>query len=164
MSPEVKNNAVKGSEIQLVIFMLAGERFALEISQVREIIRMQNITPMPKAPTFIQGVINLRGQIIPVMDLSERFSIRKTEQGEKSRIVVVDVEENAMGLVVDEVPEVVRILSTDIEPTPEMLESQIHAQFIRGVAKRDEDLIIIMDAQKILTKEESRQFSASAGE
>lgn len=148
---------VRAGEIQLVIFGLAGEEFGMNISQVREIIRMQDITPMPKAPEFIKGVINLRGQIIAVMDLAHRFGLAETERTEKTRIVVTEVKENTVGLIVDEVPEVLRLSEDDIDPTPEMIESQIHSDFIRGVGKLGDRLIIMLDANKILSAEEARQ-------
>ncbi|MFH1791755.1 MAG: chemotaxis protein CheW [Candidatus Omnitrophota bacterium] len=142
-------------EIQLVIFRLADEEFGLEISQVREIIRIQDITPMPKAPDFIEGVINLRGQIIAVMDLARRFGLKSGGRSEKSRIVVVEIQGSTVGLVVDDVPEVLRIQSGNIDPTPEMLQSQVHADFIKGVGKQENRLIVLLDATKILTKGEA---------
>ncbi len=150
-----KQQTKKGvSEIQLVIFRLAGEEYGLDIAQVREIIRMQNITPMPKAPDFIEGVINLRGQIIAVMDLASRFGLVSEKRTDKARIVVTVVKDNTVGLIVDEVPEVLRISEETIEPTPQLLASQVHADFIRGVGKLTDRLVIILDANKILSHEE----------
>ena len=157
-----KKNEVLGSEIQLVVFRLGGEEFGLDISQVREIIRLQEITPMPKAPDFIEGVINLRGQIIAVMDLAKRLGFTRKDSSDKARIVVIDVKESLLGLVVDEVPEVLRILESNVEPTPEMIESQAHAEFIKGVGKFGKRLIILLDAQKIVTREEASKLSTVA--
>lgn len=162
--PEQKKEAARGKEIQMVIFRLAGEEFGLEIAQVREIIRMQNITPMPKAPEFIEGVINLRGQIIAVMDLAKRFGLKSTARTDKTRVVVTEVKENTVGLVVDEVPEVLRIAEENVEATPEMIESQIHAKFIRGVGKLENRLVILLAADQILSHEEAHQVSETAKE
>lgn len=153
--PEQKKSTKEDiAELQFVIFGLGNEEFGIEISQVREIIRLQNITPVPQSPDFIEGVINLRGQIIAVMDLTKRFSISKGKSSDKSRIVVAEVKGKTMGLIVDEVPEVVRISSANIEPTPEMIGSKIHSEFIKGVGKVGKRLIIILDVDKILTHDE----------
>ena len=119
---------------------------------------MQDVTPMPKAPQFIEGVINLRGQIIAVMDLASRFALDKSEVTEKTRIVVTEVLENTVGLIVDEVPEVLRIAEESIDPTPEMIESQVHSDFIRGVGKLEDRIIIILSSDKILTSDEVKQM------
>lgn len=162
--PEHKEEA-GGKEIQVVIFRLAGEEFGLEIAQVREIIRMQGITPMPKAPEFIEGVINLRGQIVAVMDLAMRFGLKTGEKSEKSRIVVTEVKENIVGMIVDEVPEVLRIAEGEIEAAPEMLQSQVHADFIRGVGKVGGNrLVILLDVDKIMSRDEAKQVSEAAKE
>lgn len=162
--PEQKKD-MKGSagEIQLVIFNLGDEEFGLEISQVREIIRLQDITPVPKAPVFIDGVINLRGQIIAVMDLAKKFGLSELKKTEKTRIVVADVKGNTVGLIVDEVPEVLRISEGNVDPTPAMIETQIHADFIKGVGKLEKRLIILLNVDKILTHEEVKQMGVTAG-
>ncbi|HPW45705.1 MAG TPA: chemotaxis protein CheW [bacterium] len=149
-----KNKSVS-EELQLVVFRLADEEFALDISQVREIIRMQEITPMPKAPDFITGVLNLRGQIVAVMDLAQRFAIKNSLRTDIARIIIVEVGDSKIGLIVDEVPEVIRMSLNDMEPTPAMIESKVHAEFIKGVGKFQDRLIIVLDAGSILSKEES---------
>ena len=155
---EIKKDERKvASEVQLVIFRLAQEEFGLFISQVREIIRMQDVTPMPKAPDFIEGVINLRGQIVAVMDLAERLSLKSGDRTEKSRIIVTEVKDNMVGLLVDEVPEVLRIAEDSIEPAPEVFDTKIHSDFIKGVGKVGKRLIILLDVDKILSKEEIKK-------
>ncbi len=151
---EQKKAATPAKEIQLVIFRLAKEEFGLDISQVREIIRMQDITPMPKAPQFIEGVINLRGQIIAVMSLAKKLGLKKAQSTEKARIVVTEVKESTLGLIVDEVPEVLKISEQSIDATPEMIEGQVHAEFIKGVGKLEDRLIILLDVSKIMSREE----------
>ena len=162
MTEYKKEEKKQGKEIQVVIFRLDNEEFGLDISQVREIIRVQEITPMPKAPEFIEGVINLRGQVIAVMDLARRFGLTQAKKTERSRIVVTEVKENIIGLMVDEVPEVLRIFEEDIEPTPEMLQSQVNAEFIKGVGKFKDRLIILLDVDKILSKEEAKKVTETS--
>lgn len=154
--PEKTEGKVRVKEIQMVIFRLSGEEFGMDISQVREIIRMQNITPMPKAPEFVDGVINLRGQIITVMDLAKRFGLKKSDFSDKTRIVVTEVKNHTVGLVVDEVPEVLRIPESEIEATPKMIESQVHSDFIKGVGKLKDRLVIVLDADRILSVDEAK--------
>lgn len=164
MVDQIKKGSHVSDEIQLVIFRLADEEFGIQISQVKEIIRLQEITPMPKSPDFIEGVINLRGQIIAVMDLASRFGLAKAKRTDSTRIVVGEVADRIVGLVVDEVPEVLRIQESSIDPTPGILESQIHAEFIRGVGKLDDRLIIILEASRILSVDEMGQVVAAASE
>ena len=95
--PEQREEGYRAKEIQVVIFRLGGEQYGLEISQAREIIRMQAITPMPKAPDFIEGIINLRGQIIAVMDLAKRFNLSPIVKTDKARIVVVEIKGSILG-------------------------------------------------------------------
>ena len=141
MADKKKSDNTSLNEKQLVIFDLAGEEFGVDVYQVKEIIRMQEITSMPKAPDYIEGIINLRGQIITVMNLEKKFGLKEAEITGKSRIVVTEVAGNTIGLIVDEVPEVLRIPEDNIDPTPEMIESQIHAEFIKGVGKLKNRLI-----------------------
>ena len=157
MAEQKSQSKAVGKELQLVVFRLSEEEFGMDISQVREIIRMQDITVMPKAPDFIEGVINLRGQIIGVMDLAKRFGMKSQAKTEKSRVVVVEIKENTVGLIVDEVPEVLRISEDQIDPTPSVIESQVHSEFIRGVGKMKDRLLIILAADKILSHEEAKQ-------
>ena len=157
MVQQEKAETLRFNELQLVIFRIADEEFGLDIAQVREIIRMQEITPMPKAPQFIEGVINLRGQVIAVMDLSKKLALQAGGRTDKSRIVVVEVGENVLGLIVDEVPEVLRIAENNIEPAPEVFESRVHSDFIRGVGKCEQRLIILLDVNKILSRDEAKK-------
>jgi len=157
MSDTKKDANVRDEEFQFVIFGLSGEEFGVDISQVREIIRMQDITPVPKAPEFIEGVVNIRGQIIVVMDLAKRFGLKSEDRSDKARIVVAEVKGNIVGLIVDEVPEVLRISKNRIDPAPHMLETQIHSEFIKGLGKLENRIIILLDVDKILSQEEAKQ-------
>lgn len=152
-----KNEEIKakGKEIQLVIFRLRDEEFGADISAVLEISRMLEITHIPQAPGFIEGVINLRGQVIAVVDLAKQFGLAKNSTNQAlaktARIVVVQVGQETVGLIVDEVPEVLRIPEENIEPTPEMIQTEIKRDYIKGLGKLGERLIILLDLNKVLT-------------
>jgi purine-binding chemotaxis protein CheW len=114
---------------QLVVFNLGVEEFGVNIMQVQEIIRMPDITRIPRSPEYVKGVINLRGKIIVVMDLDKRFGMNETEMTEESRIVVVDINGTIIGLVVDSVSEVIRLKGSNIEHTPEIITQKINAGY-----------------------------------
>lgn len=147
--------AVSKQEIQLVIFKIGDEEFGVSISQVREIVRLVPITPIPRAPEFIEGVVNLRGQIIAVIDLARRINLKANPRSEKSRIVVVEINESNAGMIVDEVVEVLRLPTASIEETPELLGAEAHHKYLKGVGKLQDRLLIILDLAKILTVEEA---------
>jgi len=138
-------------EEQLVIFEVANEICGVNISTVQEIIRMQPITGVPRAPEFVEGVINLRGKVIPVIDLRERFGFEKTEETKSTRIVVVEVENNTVGMIVDAVAEVLRLPTAAIEPPSPVVET-VDSEYMRGIGKVDERLIILLDLEKVLTE------------
>lgn len=147
------NNGVAG-ERQLVVFDLNEEAYGVDISQVREIIRMQEITRVPRAPEFIEGIINLRGKVIPVVDLRARFSMPETERTDEHRIVVVDVEGQDIGMVVDAVKEVSRIPSSSIEPPSSVITTN-DSEYLTGIVKTDEKLIILLDIAKVISNSEA---------
>ncbi len=140
--------------LQLVSFKLGDEEFGVDILQVQEIIRMQNITRVPNAPHFVEGVINLRGKVIPIIDLRKRFDLGHHEADKNTRIVVVKIDDIVVGLIVDEVSEVLRIPADTVEPPPPII-AGIESDYIKGVGKLDEGrLLILLDLNKILSKEE----------
>ena len=139
--------------LQLVSFKLGEEEFGVDILQVQEIIRMQNITRVPNAPHFVEGVINLRGKVIPVIDLRKRFDLGDHERDKNTRIVVVKIDDVVVGLIVDEVSEVLRIPADTVEPPPPIV-AGIESDFIRGVGKLEGRLLILLDLNRILSKEE----------
>ncbi len=145
------------SEEQLVVFELAGESYGVEIGRVQEIDRMQAITVVPQAPPFVEGVINLRGRITPVVDLRTRFGLPKAEPTPLTRIVVVKAGEEWVGLVVDAVSEVLRIPVDAIEP-PSAMVTTAESTYLRGIAKLESRLIILLDLDRVLDKE----FQAAA--
>ncbi len=135
---------------QLVVFSLANEEYGVAIGQVQEIIRPQGITRIPGMPSFIEGVINLRGKIIPIIDLRDRFSLVKKESDSNTRVVVAEVSSQTVGLVVDRVSEVLRLANDAIDPlTPTI--TNIDGEYLKGVGKLDRRLIILLDLGKVLT-------------
>jgi purine-binding chemotaxis protein CheW len=140
-------------EQQLVVFELANEHYGLDISAVEGIIKMQAITKMPQAPSFVEGVTNLRGTVVPVIDLRKRFGLPTLEHTKDTRIVNVYMDKTKIGMIVDGVSEVLRIPEESIEPTPPMV-SNVNTAFIRGIAKLDNRLVTLLDLSKVLSLEE----------
>ncbi len=153
----------KIGEEQLVVFTLADETYGIDISTVNEIIRMQAITEVPRTPDFVEGVINLRGRIVPVIDLRKRFTLVASEETQASRIMVVELEGLIVGMIVDSVSEVLRLPTNSIEPTPPMV-SGVDAAYLRGVGKWDDQLIILLDINKVLYKGEQEQVALTLEE
>jgi purine-binding chemotaxis protein CheW len=137
---------------QLVIFNLGVEEFGVNIMQVQEIIRMPDITRIPRSPEYVKGVVNLRGKIIVVMDLDRRFGMNETEMTDESRIVVVDINGTIIGLVVDSVSEVIRLKGSNIEQTPEIITQKINAEYLKGVGKMDDRLLILLNLENIINE------------
>lgn len=144
--------------LQLVSFNIGTEEFGVDILKVQEINRMVEITRVPRSPDFVEGIINLRGKVIPIIDLRKRFNLQITDHDKNTRIVVVDIEGQTMGMIVDSVSEVLRIPASTIEPTPEVVTS-VDSDYIRGVAKLDNRLLIYLDLAKILTGEEYKMLA-----
>ncbi|NCB16099.1 MAG: chemotaxis protein CheW [Synergistales bacterium] len=144
------------AEQQLVVFGLGKEEFGIDISRVREIVRLQNITAIPQSMDFVEGIVNLRGQIVPIVDLCKRFRVGDSSSVEEAarRIIVVNMAEQNIGVLVDGVSEILRIPDESIEPTPPIVAGGIAADFIRGVAKVDNRLIIVLDIDKVFSVEE----------
>lgn len=141
------------AEQQLVVFDLASEGYGVDIGAVREIIRMQEITRVPKTPEFVEGVINLRGKVIPVIDLRKRFGLHVAEQNKDNRIVVVDIGKQDIGVIVDAVTEVLRISTDSVEPPTSVITSA-DSDYLLGIAKLESRLIILLDLESVLSKEE----------
>jgi purine-binding chemotaxis protein CheW len=139
--------------LQLVTFKLGNEEYAVNILKVQEINRMKEITRVPNTPAYVEGVINLRGKVIPVVNLRAKFSLAERENDIQSRIMIMDIQGITMGLVVDAVSEVLRIPSSIVEPTPPMA-STISAEYIKGIAKLEDRLIILLDMDMLVGKVE----------
>jgi purine-binding chemotaxis protein CheW len=138
--------------LQLVIFKLGTEEFGINIMQVQEIIRIPEITRIPRSPDYIKGVINLRGKIIVVMNLDSRFHMSSNVLTDESRIIVVDIEGNTVGIVVDSVSEVIRMDGANVDPTPEIISQTINAEYLKGVGKIDDRMLILLDLENVLSE------------
>ncbi len=151
---------------QLVCFRLGDENFGVDIHNVQEINRMVEITRIPQSPSFVEGVINLRGQIIPVIDLRKRFGFQFTgDHTKETRIVVVETTMATVGFIVDRVTEVLRIPASSVEPAPEMTVSDVDARYIEGVAMlssqqsgEEGQLLIVLDTNRIFSDAETKAF------
>ena len=150
---EVKQ--LSGEVVQVVSFRLGGEEYGVDIAQVQEIIRMVEITRVPRAPHFMEGVINLRGQLIPIIDLRTRFGMPRIDKTKSSRIVVTEIGTKRVGIVVDSVSEVLNIPIENVEDAPEMI-AGVGTEYIQGVGKLGERLIIMLDLTMVITSEEKQ--------
>ena len=145
--------------IQLVSFMLADEEYGVEVLKVREIIRMPTITKMPNVPQHVEGIINLRGKVIPIISMRKRFNLMESENNSQTRIIIMDVVGSLTGFIVDAVSEVIRIHSSEIQPPPSMvLSGGVGQEFITGVFNHAERLLIIMDIDRMFTEDERESF------
>jgi len=139
--------------IQLVTFSIGEEEFGVDILKVQEIIRIMEITKVPKAPQFVEGVINLRGNVIPVIDLRKRFGLETREHDSQTRIIVIEINKMIVGFVVDSVSEVLRIPQNTVEPPPPVV-SGLESEYISGVGKLEDRLLIMLDLDRLLSSEE----------
>jgi purine-binding chemotaxis protein CheW len=135
--------------LQLVTFGIGDEQFSVPILNVREIIRLTDITRVPNSPGFIEGVINLRGKVIPIIDMRTRFGLPSVERGNSARIIVVNSNGKVVGLVVDLVSEVMRLPASTIEPPPAIL-GGVESEYIEGVGKLEGRLIMLLNLDKVL--------------
>jgi len=144
-------------DLQVVGFRIGRETFGLPISLVREIVRVPEITSVPNAPDYIEGVINLRGRIIPIVDLRKRFGEKVSEPSKKNRIVVVELESRSIGLIVNSASEVLRIPPSEIE-APHNVFQEGEMNYITGVGKLRGRLVILLDLNRILQRGELRRL------
>jgi purine-binding chemotaxis protein CheW len=151
----------KESLMQLVGFVLGNELFGVDILMVQEIIREIPITAIPDAPDFIEGVINLRGNIIPIIDLRKRLRLRRAEQKDITDIWIIILNTNARvaGFIVDSVTQVLKIEADIIKPPPDIVVAGLKSQYIRGVCKIDERLLILLNFNRILLVEEIKKLN-----
>jgi purine-binding chemotaxis protein CheW len=149
--------------VQVVSFKLGSEEYGVDIAQVQEINRMVAVTHVPRAPQFMEGVINLRGQLIPIIDLRSRFGMPRAEHTKNTRIVVTEIGTKRVGMVVDSVSEVLRLPAEHIEPAPEMI-TGVDTEYIRGVGKIEDRLIILLDLAKIVSGAEKRELESADAE
>ncbi len=148
----------QGDELlQLVTFKLGGEEFGVDILKVQEINRSMEITKVPRAPNFVEGVINLRGRVIPIIDLRRRFGKEHKSHDQNTRIIVFEIRSMIVGFVVDSVSEVLRIKTDTVEQAPPVV-AGVESDYIKGIGKLDNRLLILLDLNKIISHEEEEQL------
>lgn len=146
-------------EQQLVVFELAKEFYGINIAAVESIIKMQSITQLPQAPYYVKGVTNLRGTVLPVIDLRSRFGLDAQEYSRETRIIIVTMGTLKVGVVVDGVSEVLRVTDESIEPLPPMA-STVNSAFLKGIARLENRLVILLDLGKVLEVQEQQMLKA----
>jgi purine-binding chemotaxis protein CheW len=157
-----KTQTVKKADsdlLQLVIFQLGGEEFGVDIMAVQEIIKMPEITAIPQAPEYVAGVINLRGKIIVVVSLGKKFDIQSCDKNEEYKVIVVELENQVIGMMVDSVSEVLRIPSSSVDPAPDIIKSGVSSNYIQGVGKLDDRLLILLDLRNVLSDYETEELT-----
>jgi len=156
----VSDQAEKDEILQLVGFIIGEDRFALDILMVQEIIRTPLITNLPNSPVFIEGVINLRGNIIPVIELRKRLNLPDStdKKTADSRIIIVNVDNRVTGFIVDSVSEILKVQSGIIEPPPDIVTAGMDSQYIEGVCDIQGELVTLLDFSRILRVEEIRKL------
>ncbi len=150
---------VAGS-LQLVSFCLAEEEYGIEITKIREIILMGEITQVPETPHYVKGLINLRSTVIPVIDLRTRFGMPEAELTDESRIMVLHVGTKTIGIIVDAVSEVLRVTQDQIAPAPSTV-AGLGQEYLTGLVKLEERLLIMLDINKLLGEEETEALAAA---
>ena len=158
MKLEDKRREEKTDLLQLVGFKIDSEEFAINILIVQEIIKLLKITKVPNAPNFVEGVVNLRGRIIPVINLRTRLGMDEKKYDAETRIIVVDLSDKTIGFIVDEVKEVLRIPKSITEPPPEIV-SGVDSEYITAIGKLEDRLLILLDLTKILSNSEHEQIA-----
>lgn len=160
LSQDTIEKTKSDGELQLVIFNTGKEDFGIEIMNVQEIIRMTNITKVPQSPDYIRGIINLRGRIIVVINLNVVMGMESREQDENTRIIVTSINDTVVGFVVDSVSEVLRLPSSSVEPAPELVSSKVDSNYLKGVGKLNNRLLLLLDMGRVLSKDEMAQIPA----
>ena len=140
------------TQIELLGFMLSDEQYALDILEIKEIVRLQAITPVPRSPAWLKGIVTLRGVIVPIFDLRSRLGLAEIEHGPETRIVVVYRGEEFAGLIVDSITQVMRLPVESIEPPPQTI-GQVEAEYLRGVARFRDQLVILLNLSRVVEAE-----------
>lgn len=156
---QIRNMTVGDTPIQWVTFRLGNETYGINVMQVQEVLRVSEIAPVPGAPDYVVGIINLRGNVVTVVDTRRRFGLPSKEPDEMSRIVVIEAAEQVIGILVDSVAEVVELRTAEIETAPNV-GNEDTARYIQGVTSREGKLLILVDLNKFLTEEELAEMEA----
>jgi purine-binding chemotaxis protein CheW len=147
--------------IQLVTFNLDQEEYGVDVLKVREIIRMPTVTRVPNTPHYVEGVINLRGKVIPIISMRKKFSLNDIDIDKQTRIMVMDMDGELMGFIVDSVSEVIRISESEIQPPPPAVTGGIDQICLSGVINRADRLLVLLDLEKVFSLEERSSFSGA---
>lgn len=153
--------AIDQTQAQLIIFRVSGQEFGVPIEIVKEIIKIGFITPIPDSPNFIKGLINVRGDVVAAIDLRARFFLKGHDDVKPKHIVIIQQVDSLLGLVVDEVSEVLRVEKEQIQPAPDLIK-KIHENYVSGVFSHNERLIILLDLGAVLSEQELRKLAESA--
>jgi purine-binding chemotaxis protein CheW len=145
--------------LRWVTFKLENEKYGINVMQVQEVLRVTEIAPVPGAPDYVLGIINLRGNVVTVIDTRKRFGLMPVEMDDSTRIVIIETEEQVVGILVDSVAEVVDLRPSEMETAPNV-GTEESAKFIQGVASHDNELLILVDLNKLLTDEEWAEMMA----
>jgi purine-binding chemotaxis protein CheW len=156
----VKSDESRDKLIQLVSFNLDQEEYGVDVLKVREIIRMPIVTRVPNTPHYVEGVINLRGKVIPIISMRRKFGLLETESDKQTRIMVMDVEGDLMGFIVDAVSEVIRISGSEIQPSPAVVASSIDQECIAGVINQAERLLVLLELERMFSTDEKKHFTS----
>lgn len=159
MSKAALNASSNDSIVQWVTFRLAGENYGINVMQVQEVLRVSEIAPVPGAPHYVLGIINLRGNVVTVIDTRIRLGLPTTEVTDATRIVIIEGSRHVVGILVDCVAEVVDLRASEVESAPNVGNDE-SSNYIQGVASRDDELLILVDLNKLLTDEEWDELGA----
>jgi len=158
----MKENAEQENDpiTQWVTFFLENEKYGIQVMQVQEVLRLSDIAPVPGAPDYVMGIINLRGNVVTVIDSRKRFRLPEKESDDSTRIVIIETEsEQVVGILVDSVAEVAELRSSEIESAPN-LGNDDSSKFIQGVCNKDDELLILVDVDRLLTDEEWEEVNS----
>jgi purine-binding chemotaxis protein CheW len=153
-------HATSGELTQLVSFHLDNEEYGVEVLKVREIIRMVTITSMPNTPNYVEGIINLRGKVIPIISMRKRFGLMEIEKNNQTRVIIMDVAGELLGFTVDAVSEVIRVSASEIQPAPTVASGGIGQEYIEGVINHGERLLVLLNLDLMFSSEEKDLFSS----
>jgi len=156
---QVVQQGVDDPVLQWVTFRLDGETYGINVMQVQEVLRYTEVAPVPGAPSYVLGIINLRGNVVAVIDTRQRFGLVTEEITDNTRIVIIETEMNVVGILVDSVAEVVYLRQSEMEKTPNVGSDEA-SRFIQGVCHKNDELLILVELEKLLTDEEWGEISS----
>jgi purine-binding chemotaxis protein CheW len=155
--------AVGDSQFQLVSFQLGEELYGVNIMDVKEIVRVQDIRPIPNAPYYVEGIFNLRSEIIPIISLHKRFHLKKAQMEEGDEylggFIIINIDGNKLGIIIDRIARVVMVQQSEIQPPPQML-TGIGAEYITGVVRQDNAYLIMLDIRRLFNPKELQKLTS----